>query len=126
VRCKKGILLLEVMVSIVVITSGLLFVMKVYSTAKEALNRSRDLFKYSLLLEEKIYDFEERGNIAEGKEENHFPDAKDYSWSVEATPLAAERQDMSDLCNVRLTAFYNKAASGYRYSIFTYLEKKKQ
>ena len=59
---------MEVMVAIVVITGGLLFVMRVYSTAKSALDRSRSLFKYSLLLEEKIFDFEERGVIEEGKE----------------------------------------------------------
>ena len=90
VRGRNGFLLLEVMASIVVITGGLLFVMRVYSTAKQALDRSRALFKYSLLLEEKMYDFEERGILEEGRNQDHFPDRKDYSWEVEALPLAPQ------------------------------------
>ena len=124
-KSKKGILLLEVMVSIVVITSGLLFVMRVYSTAKEALDRSRDMFKYSFLLEEKMYDFEEKGAIEEGRAEDHFPEARDYSWSVDAVSLAPEGQNMSDLCSVKLDVFSNKVSTPDKYSIFTYIGKKK-
>jgi len=122
---KKGVLLMEVMVAIVVITGGLLFVMRVYSTAKEALDRSRDLFKYSFLLEEKMYDFEEKGVIEEGKKDDSFQDAKKYSWVAEASPLALEGQTMHNLCSVKLSVFDNKVSSPYKYSLFTYLEKKK-
>ena len=58
-RTKRGFLLLEVMASIIIITGGLLFVTRVYSTVRMALERSHALFKNSLLLEEKVYDFEE-------------------------------------------------------------------
>jgi len=124
-RGSKGVLLMEVMVAIVVITGGLLFVMRVYSTAREALSRSRSLFKYSLLLEEKMYDFEERGVIEEGKDEGHFTYFKDYSWAVEAAALEAEALEMSDLCTVKLSVFANKSSSPDKYFLFTYLGKKK-
>ncbi len=114
---RRGFLLLEVMVSIIVITGGLLFVMRVYSTAKTAIDRSRALFKHSLLLEEKIFDFEERGVIEEGTARDHFPDLKDYFWEVEAAPLAPQGQDLSDICAVKMDV--NKD------SLWTYLEKKK-
>ena len=128
-RSRKGFLLLEVMISIIVITGGLLFVMRVYSTAKAALDRSRALFKYSLLLEEKIFDFEERGVIEEGKAEDHFPDPREYLWEVQADSLAPEGQDLSDICAVKLDVFRGKSSSQTgapeRYSLFTYLNKKR-
>ena len=117
------------MVAIVVITSGLLFVMRVYSTAKEALNRSRTFFKYSLLLEEKIFDFEERGLIEEGKDQDHFPGANDYFWEAKADTLAMQGQELGDLCAVKLDVFRRKDSSqsgpAEKYSLFTYLNKKK-
>jgi len=105
------------MAAIVIITGGLLFVMRVYSTAKEALDRSRTLFKNSLLLEEKIFDFEERGVIEEGKDRGHFPDDKESFWEVSAETLEPQGQELGDLCSVRLDI--NK------YLLWTYLEKKK-
>lgn len=129
-RNRRGFLLLEVIISIVVITGGLLFVMRVYSTAKEALNRSRTFFKYSLLLEEKIYDFEERGIIEEGKEDDHFPDLRDYFWEAEASSLASVAPELNDLCTVRLDVFRHQSSSEgtsppEKYSLYTYLNKKK-
>ncbi|MDD5135754.1 MAG: hypothetical protein PHX20_01680 [Candidatus Omnitrophica bacterium] len=128
-RCKKGILLLEVMVAIVVITGGLLFVMRVYSTAKEALYRSRDLFKYSLLLEEKMYDFEERCKIEDGREHDHFPDLREYQWETVAEPLAPEGQVLCDLCSLKLDVFYKSGSSSAgqsdKYYLFTYIPRKK-
>ena len=124
-RSRRGFLLLEVMVSIIVITGGLLFVMRVYSTAKEALDRSRALFKNSLLLEEKIFDFEEKGVIEEGTQSGRFTDAKDYSWQAGATPLSLDDIDLNDLNVVSLGVFNNKASPPDKYFLFTYLYKKK-
>ena len=114
---RRGFLLLEVMVAIVVITGGLLFVMRVYSTSKLALDRSRELFKYSLLLEEKIFDFEERGVIEEGKERDHFPDNKECFWEAAAEPLQPQSQELGGLCSVKLDID--------KYYLWTYLEKKR-
>jgi Tfp pilus assembly protein PilV len=128
-KSRRGFLLLEVMVSLVVITGGLLFVMRVYSTAKDALSRSRDFFKYSLLLEEKMYDFEERGVIEEDKDQGHFPSSEHYLWEVEAVSMAPGNQSLSGLCEVKLGVFYDKNFSGghppEKYRLFTYLDKKK-
>ena len=122
-RNSRGFLLLEVMVSIVVITGGLLFVMRVYATAKNGLDISRDLFRYSLLLEEKIFEYEERGVIEEGKNRDHFPDREYYMWEVEASPLEPAGQELSNLCEVRLGAFQAKSSPAQKYYLNTYLEK---
>lgn len=75
--------MLEVIVSIVIITSGLLFVMRVYSTARYAIQRSLVLFESSLLLESKMFEFEEKGKVESGlKDGKQFPQDSPYSWSV--------------------------------------------
>lgn len=127
-KSRRGFLLLEVMASVVVITGGLLFVMRVYSTAKEMLDRSRVIFRHSILLEEKMYDFEERGVIEDDKDSGSFPDNKGYRWEVEASSLAPVNQRLDGLCSVRLSVFDGKNISGVspdKYSLYTYLDKKK-
>ena len=124
-RTKRGFLLLEVMASIIVITGGLLFVMRVYSVARMALERSHALLKNSLLLEEKAFDLEEKGLVEEGTDTGHFPDSNDYSWQVKAYPLSTDNPDLSDLDVLELGVFNNKASSPDKYYIFTYLNKKR-
>ena len=124
-RTNRGFLLLEVMASIIIITGGLLFVMRVYSTARTALERSRTLFKNSLLMEEKAFDFEEKGVVEEGKDAGHFPDRNDYSWQVNAYPLSPDNPDLSDLNIFELGVFNNTISPPDKYFIFTYLIKKR-
>ena len=98
---KKGFLLLEVIVSIVIITSGLLFVMRVYSTARHAIQRSSVLFESSLLLESGMFEFEEKGKIESGlKEGKRFPDGSSYSWLVKTEeapkdPVLGQKLDLN-------------------------------
>jgi type II secretory pathway pseudopilin PulG len=81
----KGFLLLEVVVSIAIITGALVFVVRAYTTAKYALQRSSVMFTSSLLLENQMFEFEEKGSIeSDYKDGRDFPDDKDYSWSVSA------------------------------------------
>ena len=83
---KKGFLLLEVMVSIVIITSGLLFVTRVYSTARDVIKRSFVLFKSSLLLEDKMFEFEEKGEKNKDSATTTHPDMTKH---LGATCIAA-------------------------------------
>ncbi len=116
---------MEVMVTIVVITAGLLFVMRVYSTARTALARSSEFFKYGLLMEEKMYDFEERGVIEEGADHGRFSDPKDCFWEVDAVPLGLASEDLGNLCAVKLSVFRGEGLTRDKYPLWTYIEKKK-
>ena len=124
-RTKRGFLLLEVMASIIIITGGLLFVMRVYSVARMALERSHSLLKNSLLLEEKAFDLEEKGIVEEGTDSGHFPVSNDYSWQVNAYPLSPDNPDLSDLNIFELGVFNNTISPPDKYFIFTYLIKKR-
>ena len=114
---NKGFLLLEVIVSIVIITSALLFVTRSYSVSKQAIERSRDLFKSGLLLEEEMFAFEEKGEIGEGSKEGEFSNNKDYFWKINAAPTA-------NLNTVTLSVFRRNNPQEV-YSLYTYLNKPK-
>jgi len=92
-RNNKGFLLLEVMLAMVMVTSGLLFVGRVYSAAKGAMDRSRDLFASSLLLEEKMFDLQLP--VAQyGADRGGFPDNKGCYWEVRASALSEEPPEL--------------------------------
>jgi len=118
---NKGFLLFEVIISIVIITAGVLFVMRAYSAAKNSLKRSTELFGVSLLLEEKMWAYEESGQIEEGKEEGGFDRDFNYSWEIDA-----ERLQESDINLVELKVFHKKHKDTVKYSIFTYLKNKEE
>ena len=132
-KSKKGFLLLEVIVSIAIITGGLVFVTRVYSTAKYALQRSFVMFKTSLLLESRMFEFEEKGKVeADFKDKREFSDDRDYSWSISASavPKDPELNQKLDLCSVTLEVSRMKDREEKRsyitaYSITTYLNEKK-
>ena len=130
---KKGFLLLEVIVSIVVITSGLLFVMRAYSTAQYAIQRSLVLFESGLLLESKMFEFEEKGKIeSDLKEEKRFPQNSPYSWSVK-TEEAPKDPVLGQKLNLNIITLEvsrhrdREERKSYvsKYSITTYLGDKK-
>lgn len=100
-RDKRGFLLLEVIVSIVIITSGLLFVMRVYSTARYAIQRSSVLFESGLLLESKMFEFEEKGKIEKDfKDGKQFSRESGYSWLIKTEeapkdPVLGQKLDLN-------------------------------
>ena len=132
VNNKKGFLLLEVMVTIVVITCALVFVVRAYSSAKNAMERSVVLFESGLLLESGIFDYEEKGDIEKDfKDGKAFPDDKDYSWSLSSAGVESESflNNKSKLNVVQLEVARMKDSEQNRlyvskYSLTTYLDDK--
>ena len=88
-RKSKAFLLLEVMLAMVMVTSGLLFVIRIYSAAKGAMDRSRALFASSLLLEQKMFDLQASA-VLHGTGRTLFPDHKGCYWEARVTPIAEE------------------------------------
>lgn len=132
-RAKKGFLLLEVIVSIAIITGGLVFVTRVYSTAKYAIQRSFILFKSALLLESRMFEFEEKGKIeSDFKDGGTFKDDKDYSWSMSSAAAPRDEllgQDLNlDIVTLEVTRTKDtKEKKSYitKYFLTTYLNDKK-
>ena len=130
---KKGFLLLEVIVSIVIITSGLLFVMRVYSTARYAIQRSSALFESGLLLESKMFEFEEKGKIeSDIKEGKQFSRESGYSWLIKTEeapkdPVLEQKLDLN-IVTLEVSRHRDKEErKSYvsKYFLTTYLNDKK-
>jgi len=130
---KRGFLLLEVIVSIVLIASGLLFVTRVYSTARYAIQRSRVIFESSLLLESGMFEHEEKGKIeSDIKEGKQFPDDSPYSWSIRADeapkdPVLGQKLDLNTVTFEVSRHKDREERKSYvsRYFLTTYLKSKK-
>ena len=116
---RRGFLLLEVVVSLVIITAGLLFVARSYSSSKEAFQRSGEIFETSLLIEKSFWEYEERGEIVEGETSGDFKDKDGYSWQI-----SAKRFEGSGLNIVESEVFKEKDPLRTKYSVSTYLKNK--
>ena len=112
-------ILLVVMISIVIITAGLLFIMRSFSSSKNSIQRSTEVFKASLLLEEKMWEFEEKDEIEEGVNDGDFVENEKYAWRISANPI-----EDSELNLVILEVFQKKDPQNTKYSILTYLKNK--
>jgi len=127
---KKGFLLLEVMISIVIITAGVLFITRSYSLSKESIERSTGLLMTSLLLENRIWEFEEKGEIEEGRQSGDFAENSKYSWHLNAQPVMVmseeETEEEPALNLVQLDVFQEKDPLKTKYSIWTYLRNKQE
>ena len=116
---NKGFLLFEVLVTIVIVTAGLLFIIHSYSASKNLLNRSTEIFMQRLLLEGKVWEFEEKGEVPLEQESGWFTDFEGYSWQIDVEPLAD-----SNLNRFTLSVFETNDPENTQYSISTYLWNK--
>jgi len=94
---NKGFLLVEVMVSISILSIGLLLVLNSFFRSIKAVEVSRDYFKAGLLLENKIYELLNKGT-EEGVWEGSFDDFnKRFSWNLDARTIEESPLNESNL-----------------------------
>ena len=126
---RRGFLLLEVMVAVVIVAGALIYVTRVYSTANQIVKRSRTMFEYGLLLEGKIFEFEESGVIKPmkdaGKEESGAVEGHEGCfWRMSAVKLKTENPDTTlDINRTTLDIYQQKKAQQKeQHSLVTYLK----
>jgi hypothetical protein len=85
----KAFLLLEVILAMIIVTSGLFSVGHVYSAVKGAIDRSRLFLVSSLLLEEKMFDIQLATILREGQARGEFADSKGWLWEYRSVLLDA-------------------------------------
>lgn len=103
---KKGFLLLEVLMAIVVISGGLIFVGRAFTSASAALELSSRLFMRGLMIEEAIFPYEEKGSVEEYfSARGDFEDYDGYSWDLQSSPLPDAGEDVE---LVRLKVLHKK------------------
>lgn len=82
---SRGFLLVELMVTISILSIGLLFVISSFTRSIRAMALSMDYFKANLLLENKLFELYNT-EITEGSSDGEFPDFnKRFSWNLGVT-----------------------------------------
>jgi type II secretory pathway pseudopilin PulG len=115
---KRGFLLFEVMISIVIITIALIFIARSYSSSKNSIRKSGEVIKALLYLENKMWEFEDTGEVEASTAEGSFEEDDKYTWK-----MTAEAMEDTELNLMRMEILKKDKA---RYAVSTYLRNKKE
>lgn len=84
---KSGFLLLEVMVSVVIIASGIIIIGRSFYQIKNNLKNTQSVITETLLLESKMFDLRFKNKPEEGIASGQLDDNENYSWRTETKRL---------------------------------------
>ena len=97
-RKNKGFLLLEVMVSVTILSIALVLILNSFMRSVRAVDLSKDYFRAGLLLEEKMFEIYSDTDIEEGISEDIFTGFDNrFSWALNVTKLEEEPLKEVDL-----------------------------
>lgn len=117
----SGFMLLEVVLSVLVIGTGLLLVIRSYSTSLGATRMAQGLREASLFLEEKLFELDVQGEIEQSESSGTIEGYEGYHWYVTAEPFTDE-EEMQKVC---VSAVYNDTNKRTRsVKIYTLLKNK--
>jgi len=80
-------MLLEVMLSVLVVSIGVVFVISSFITSLKAFKLSKIYVDAVYLIEQKLWEYEESGEIEDGRAEGRFDDYKGAEWEIDAKEL---------------------------------------
>lgn len=84
---RSGFLLLEVLVSITIISLGLVYIARSFSSSTRAIETAALFLKSISLAEEKLWELEAIGESAKGRDAGNFKEDDKYKWETEADEL---------------------------------------
>lgn len=117
---KKGFLILEILVSVVIITVGLIYIIRSFSVSTRAIGTSRDYIKAISLLEEKLWELEEAGGIVKGDDQNYFGDDRKFEWVLSAELEDTEEEELP-INRSSLQVLWKERDKKQKISVITYL-----
>lgn len=83
----SGFMLLEVLLSIFIVTVGIVFVVSSFMTSIKTFKASREYLDILYLMEEKMWGYEEKGKIEEGNDSGDFENYENTEWNVKAEEI---------------------------------------
>lgn len=124
---NRGFTLIEIMLAVVILSFGLVLVLRSFATALDGITRSENVKAASYLLEEKMEEIKEKAKeedgIKRGASSGQFTvlTPRRCEWSLEVVPSGVDE----DLNEVKLEISWQEGKS--KRSLFgtTYLENKK-
>lgn len=82
-KSSKGISLIEVVITVVILSAGLVFVARSFSYSLRSTRKSVDYLKAMSLLEDKMFEWENKGQIGLISESGAFPQAEGgFTWRL--------------------------------------------
>lgn len=130
---NKGFTFIELMVTVIVLTVGLVLIIQGFITAAGALNNMQDNIQAVRFLDLKMQELEasagKDNGIKRGNSEGKFSSgAKDFNWSLEVIGVEKEKDlDLSeDLNEVRLKVSWQEKGLPKDLSAAAYLRNKKE
>ena len=124
-RCSRrglssgGFLLLEVVMSVLIVTIGVVFVIGSFVTSIKTYKVSKVYSELQYLAEEKMWEYEEKGEIEDGSDSGDFDRLKGATWDIEAEELEDFPLNETTLEIVIKDDFTERT-----YKLATYLRKK--
>lgn len=113
---SKGFLLLEVLVSVTLISVSLIYVVRSLSASTRAVQTGTNFLKSIAFLEEELWNLEAKGCIGRGSHKGGDASGEDYGWMAKATPLKD-----APLNHVNLKVEWQRRDRKQRISIDTFL-----
>lgn len=130
---SKGFTLIEIMLAVLILSFGLVLVLRSFATALDGLKRSENVKAASYLLEEKMEDIKEKakeeGGIVKGNSSGKFgnndytdlkTDYTDHRWDLSVKQSGVDE----DLNEVELVISWQEGKNKRSLFATTYLENK--
>ncbi len=115
-KIEKGFLLLEVMVSVAILSIALVMILGSFTRSIRTIELSEDYFRAGLLLENKIYELS-HSEIEEGSSSGVFSDFDNrFSWNLEIMKM-----EEGLVRELNLGVSWHQGAKEHDLSIVTYL-----
>lgn len=118
-RDSRGFLLFEVMMSVAVVTAGMLFVVRPFTTAKVSAERSREILAASILAENKMQSLIGLSAANEGRQYGDFSENGRYGWSVDSV-----KSGSGDIDEVTVSVYAKNSPGQTLASIATYINRR--
>jgi prepilin-type N-terminal cleavage/methylation domain-containing protein len=121
---SKGFTLIEIMLAVLILSFGLVLVLRSFATALDGLKRSENVKVASYLLEEKMEDIKEKaregGGVTEGYSSGEvtISTPRECKWSIEVVPSGVDE----NLNKVELVISWTEGKSKRSLFATTYLE----
>ena len=116
----SGFMLLEVILSVFIVTVGIVFVVNSFMTSIKVLKASKMYLDILYLMEEKMWGYEEKGKIEEGSDSGDFEDYKNAEWNVKAEEI----EDLP-LNEMTIEVVLKEHGKSRRFEIVTYFHNEK-
>lgn len=106
---EKGYLLFEVILSVAILSLGLVMLVRCFTTPLKAVKVSENHLKAALLLEEKMEELQTQSQSHSEAESGTFPDySEKFKWRVETSRDVNASWDNDKLIEAKLTVFWQE------------------